>query len=121
MAHGKKERFAALGLKPPVSAEEFAESLKQRQQAAKGLEKDLLAELPLLYGSAGGMEPHGDPGVVIAQLHRADMLRRHGGGALNASGTPDEVRLPFERTVVLLPVAVFLIILLAELFWGKGN
>ncbi|MDQ3077678.1 MAG: hypothetical protein M3Q83_02425, partial [Pseudomonadota bacterium] len=102
MSLGKKERFAALGLKPPVGAEEFAESLKQRQQAAQGLEKDLLAEVPLLYGSPGSIEPHGDPGVVIAQAHRTDMLRRNGGGALNASLIPDEVTLPFERTIEVL-------------------
>ncbi len=115
MAHGKKERFTALGLKPPVTAEEFAESLKRRQQAAQGLEKDLITEVPLLYGSPHCMEPHGDPGVVIAQAHRADMLRRNGGGALNASGTPDEVRLPFERTMEVLAFGIFVIILFAKL------
>lgn len=115
MAHGKKERSAALGLNPRVSAQEFADSLKHRQQAAQGLEKDLLTDVPLLYGSPGCMEPNGDPGLMIAKAHRTDMLRRNSGGALKASGTPNEVRLPFERTMEVLAVAIFLLILFGKL------
>ena len=111
MGVGKKERFAALGLEPDLSAEEFAERLKQRHHAAKGLERDLLTEVPMLYGSPDKLSPQGDPGVIIAQSHRANLLRRNGCDAPNPSGTPDEVRLPFERAIYVLVFVMWVLTL----------
>ena len=102
-------------------AEEFAENLKRRAQAAKGLEKDLLTEVPMLYGSADGgivpmlntdgrveLLPNGDPGIVLARVHREQMLRRNGYDISKASGTKSDVSLPFERTMKTLLI-VYLI------------
>lgn len=91
-------------------SEEFAASLKRRAQAAKGLEKDLLTEVPMLYGSPGPMEPRGDPGILLARAHQVELLQRNGGGVPPASSRRSDVRLPFERTVVVLAVVLFLLI-----------
>ena len=60
--------------------EHIKDSLKKRGKAAHSLQQDLLTEVPLLYGSPGGMEPQGDPGIVLARLHQEEMQRRNGGG-----------------------------------------
>ena len=80
---GKKASHSVLDPAPPESADEFAASLKRRGQAADGLEQDLLTEVPLLYGSPG-QAPHGDPGIVLAQVHRDELVRRNDGGVLQA-------------------------------------
>lgn len=89
-------------------SDDFAASLKRREQAAKGLEKDLLTEVPMLYGSPGPMEPRGDPGILLARMHQADLQRRNGGGVPPSSRKRSDVLLPFERTVVVLAVVIFL-------------
>jgi hypothetical protein len=96
----------------PTSPEEFAKSLKRRRDAALGLEQDLLTEVPLLYGSPGSLEPRGDPGVLLAQTHREEMLRRNGGGILGSSSSRSEVILPFERLTTALAVLIFLLFVL---------
>ena len=96
-------RPAAVG-----SAEEFAESLKRRSQAAQGLQQDLLTKVPILYGSPGALEPDGDPGIIIARAHREEMLRRHGSDVLDASSRRSDVRLPFERLTTALAVLIYL-------------
>jgi len=88
--------------------EDFAASLERRKAAAKGLEKDLLTEVPMLYGSPGPMEPRGDPGILLARMHQADLQQRNGGGAPPFSSRRSDVLLPFERTVVVLAVVIFL-------------
>lgn len=92
----------------------FAENLKRRRQAAQGLEQELLTNVPLLYGSPGQMEAHGDPGIVLAQLHREDMLRRIGGSPLQAAGRRSDVVLPFERATAALAILLWLFFLLAD-------
>jgi hypothetical protein len=100
-----------MGPPPPEGREKFAASLERRRQAAKGLEQDLLNEVPLLYGSAGSMESQGDPGVVLAKIHREELLRRNGGGVFRPSTKRSDVALPWERTmeVVLVLFVVFLL------------
>jgi hypothetical protein len=102
---------------PPRNAAEFAASIERRRQAADGLEKDLLNDVPLLYGSPGGagdaLPPQGDPGIILARIHREDMLRRNGYDPADASGRPSEVSLPFERATAALALLLFLI----ALFW----
>jgi len=93
----------------PSSPEEFAASLKHRREAASGLEQDLLTKVPLLYGSVGGLEPQGDPGVLLAQTHREEMLRRNGGGILGSSSNRSEAVLPFERITTALAILIFLL------------
>ncbi|MFV0624938.1 hypothetical protein ACBY01_13140 [Sphingomonas sp. ac-8] len=88
------------------NSDEFAADLRRRAEAAKGLEKDLLTEVPLLYGSPGRMEPQGDPGILIAQMHREDMQRRNGGGVPPSSGRRSGVSLPFERALCALALAL---------------
>jgi hypothetical protein len=111
---GKVGRTGAGGSVLPANAEEFAESLDRRRQAAIGLEKDLLTEVPLLYGSPG-LQSHGDAGVVLARIHREEMLRRNGYDVSEACGTRSEVSLPFERTTAALALLFFLIVLLGKL------
>ncbi|RYD67724.1 MAG: hypothetical protein EOP58_02440 [Sphingomonadales bacterium] len=72
----------------PKNAEEFRASLKQRAEAAKGLEKDLLSEVPQLYGAPDQLAPDGDPGISLAKIHREELKRRNGGGV------PDVVTKP---------------------------
>lgn len=91
----------------------FAESLKCRRQAARGLEHDLLTDVPLLYGSPGSMESQGDAGIVLAQMHREELLRRNGVGVQHASGKRSEGALPFERTMEALAIAFLLVVLFA--------
>jgi hypothetical protein len=94
----------------PADREAFAESLKQRRRAADGLEQDLLTQVPLLYGSPGSLEPRGDPGIVLAQAHREELLRRNGGGVLHSSSKHSEVALPFERLTIALTILICLIL-----------
>lgn len=102
--------------RPPIPADPadpaaFAESLKRRGDAARGLEQDLLTEVPLLYGSPGTMEPRGDPGIVLAQLHQDELLRRNGGGASRKPARRSDVALPFEGAISTLMIAFFLLFL----------
>jgi hypothetical protein len=113
---GKFGRTVAGHSNLPTGAAEFVESLERRRLAANELEKDLLNEVPLLYGSPdGGYTPDGDPGIVLARTHREEMLRRNGYDVSEASGKKSEVSLPFERTTAALAVLLFLIVLFAKL------
>jgi hypothetical protein len=115
---GNKGRIAGDSL--PTNAAEFVESLDRRRQAQDRLEQDLLNDVPLLYGLPGEVGFHdprdgpGDPGIIIARIHREDMLRRNGVDAFSASGESAEVRLPFERTVIWLMFLLGAISLLAK-------
>jgi hypothetical protein len=103
---------------PAADAEAFAESLNRRRQAAHGLERDLLTEVPLLYGSPGGAPdgpPQGDPGIVLARVHREVLLRRNGGGIPARSGRRSDAVLPFERATVALAFLVFLFLMAGKL------
>ena len=86
----------------------FAESLKQRGEAARGLQEDLLHEVPLLYGSAGSA-PQGDPGIVLAKLHRERMVGRNGGGIPETPEGRSHALLPFERTITVLVILILLV------------
>jgi hypothetical protein len=101
-------RQSVLGSAPPASAEEFHASLKRRRQAAQGLEHDLLTKVPLLYGSPDGC---GDPDVVLARIHREEMLRRNGGGVFSTPRKRSDIALPFERTVEVIAILFFLFFL----------
>ena len=105
----------------PANAAEFIESLEQRRRAQARLEKDLLNEVPLSYGLPGevGMQidpriTGGDPGIVLARIHREEMLRRNGVEAFSASGSPSEVQLPFERMTAWLVFLIMAICLLGK-------
>lgn len=98
----------------PDDPKAFAENLKRRRQAAQGLEQELLTNVPLLYGSPGQMEADGDPGIVLAQFHREDMLRRNGGSPLQAVGKRSDVVLPFERATAALAILLCLFFFLAD-------
>jgi hypothetical protein len=111
---GKSVR-GAVGSVPSASPEDFAASLKRRGEAAQGLERDLLTQVPLLYGSPGSMEPEGDPGILLARIHQEELQRRNGGGVFSSSRTRSDVELPFERTISMLAVLIFLWILFESL------
>jgi hypothetical protein len=98
---------------PSGSREAFGAGLKRRGRAARGLERDLLTEVPMLYGSASA--PAGDPGIVLARLHREDMLRRNGGGVFQSSGKGSDASLPFEHSLAALSVLLFLWVLFEKL------
>lgn len=91
--------------------EEFAASLARRSRAAKGLERDLATEVPLLYGSPGSLEPEGDPGVLLSRVHQEELQRRNGGAVSSSSRRRSEVELPFERmtAAIVALVALWLI------------
>jgi hypothetical protein len=110
----EKAGYAKARSVPPGSPEEFARALRQRRQAAQGLEQDLLTNVPLLYGSPGSMEPHGDPGVVLAKLHQEELIRRNGGGVLQPSRRRPDAALPFEHATGALAVLLFLLFLFAS-------
>jgi hypothetical protein len=98
----------------PVDAEAFEASLKRRGRAAKGLEQDLLTEVPMLYGSPGRGEPEGDPGIILARIHQEELLRRHGGGVPPGTRKRSDVALPFERTMLILPLAILTLLFLLD-------
>jgi hypothetical protein len=118
-----KEKARHFGADPvvPANAREFTESLERRRQAQDRLEQDLLNDVPLLYGLPGDVGLHdprdgpGDPGIMLARIHREDMLRRNGVDAFSASGDRSEVRLPFERTVIWLMFLVLAVSFFARL------
>jgi hypothetical protein len=85
--------------------------MKRRREAARGMEQELLTSVPLLYGSPG---EGSDPGIFLAQAHREDMVRRHGGGALRASGKRSEVALPWERATASLALILWLLFFFAD-------
>jgi hypothetical protein len=95
----------------PRDPQAFARSLKHRHEAARGVEQELLTNVPLLYGSPGEA---GDPGIVLARAHREDMLRRHGSSFPRASGSRSEVRLPFERATGALAILLSLLFFFAD-------
>lgn len=95
------------------TAKAFAESLKRRGHAARGLEKDLLSEVPLLYGSAGQLTPDGDPGVLLTKIHREELIRRNGGGVPGPTHKPSHAALPFEDMMVALVILLSLVFLLS--------
>ena len=74
--------------------------MKYRHKAARGLQTDLLHEVPLLYGSPR----FHDPDIVTARLHREAMVAKNGGGLPPKVKSTSVARLPFERTVLFLLV-----------------
>ena len=120
MENDRGDERRKAGGSPPANAAEFIESLDRRRQAQEGLEQDLLNDVPLLYGLPGEIGFHdprdgpGDPGIIIARIHREEMLRRNGVDAFSASGNRSEVRLPFERTVIWLMFLFWAIDLLVK-------
>ena len=108
MAIGKKRGAQASGEGPPRDeADAFATSLTHRRRAAQGLERDLIMEVPLLYGSADGV----DPGISLQRLHGDELVRRNGGGRLPGAGRRSENALPFEGATTLLAVLLALLFL----------
>ena len=92
----------------------FAASLGRRKQAAEEFERDILTEVPLLYGSPGSLERGGDPGIALARLHRENLVRRNGGGVSQASGKRSDVALPFEQATTALAILLFLFFMFAH-------
>ena len=103
-----------MGSAPPASAGEFSASLERRRRAAQGLQQDLLTKVPLLYGSPDSLASGGDPGVILAQAHQEEALRRNGGGVLSRSRKRSDVALPFERSTAALAILLFLFFLFAD-------
>jgi hypothetical protein len=95
---------------PCEGQDNFEANLQGRSRAAKGLERDLLTEVPLLYGSPGRAEPEGDPGIVLAAIHREELIRRNGGGVPPYSNSGTDNALPFERAITVLVFALLLVI-----------
>lgn len=87
----------------------FVRSLEQREAAARGLEGDLLTQVPLLYGQPGRMEPDGDPGVTLARFHREEMVRRNGGGIGGPASDQRSAKLPFEGALAVLGMVLVLL------------
>lgn len=82
----------------------FAEHLRQRAEAAQKVEHGLLTEVPMLYGSPGPLEPEGDPGIIIARLHRQELLRRSGVTPLPPTDEPPD-RLRYVRVFIAIGCA----------------
>jgi len=110
-AHQSSEAFAE-------EARAFRESLEQRQRASEALQKDLLNEVPMLYGSPyrspTGLPVIRDPGIELARIHRKELLRRNGVKGSDSSKDRSAVALPFEGLVLALALLIFI----ADLLWG---
>lgn len=109
----RKTKGSGFGKRSSSSAEAAAHAadLERRGAAAKNAEADILAEVPLLYGSPGRCAPDGDPGVTLARLHQQELRQRHGLTPLPRNRHSNNA-LPFERTLgvlLLLFVLLFLI------------
>ena len=105
----------------PKDAEDLADSLKRREQAADALEDDLLNDVPMLYGPSAGL-PYPTspvPDILIGRIHREEMLRKNGYDVSDASGTPSEVSLPFERPIGALVILLVLIVLFSNATQGR--
>lgn len=89
-------------------ADAFAAHLRHRAEAAQKLEQGLLTDVPMLYGSPGPHEPEGDPGIVIARLHREALLGRSGAMSVSRSEEPP-ARLPYERFLIAFGVVLELL------------
>lgn len=94
--------------------EKFVQSLQRRGQAAQGLQKDLLTDVPLLYGSPGNLESQGDPGILLARIHREELVRRNGGEIASSSVGEAPAALPFERAMVWLAVLLVVVLFFAS-------
>ena len=92
---------------------QFVESLRRRGKAAEALQKDLLTEVPLLYGTPGSLEARGDPGIILAEIHREELVRRNGGGVGNVRRETPET-LPYENTMMVIAMVAGLILLLSS-------
>lgn len=97
-----------------AEAAAFAADLARRAAAAKGLQTDLLTQVPLLYGSPDAHAPGGDPGTLLARLHREDLLRRNGGGVPSSRPNREPPRLPYERALLVLGVILGVIFAIAR-------
>ena len=106
----ERGRRSRLGPAAPASREAFATSLSQRRQAAERLEKDLLTQVPLLYGSPGQAAPD----LVIERLHQEELVRRSGGGILPASRRRGDAALPFERGLAVFAFSLMLLFYFAR-------
>jgi hypothetical protein len=91
---------------------QFVESLRRRGQAAEALQNDLLTEVPLLYGTPGSLEARGDPGIILAEIHREELVRRNGGGVAKRAEGRDT--LPFEDTTMAIALALGLVLLFSS-------
>ena len=83
----------------PNNADQFRARLRQRAEAAKGLEKDLLSEVPQPYGARDRLAPDGDPGISLAKIHREELKRRNGGGVPDSATKHSDLQLPFKRAL----------------------
>lgn len=91
------------------SRETFLADLKHRRRAASAMEREILTEVPLLYGEAGCHEPKGDPGIVLAELHAADRAQRHGSGLPRQTECPDRIWISLDK---LFAMATLLFVIL---------
>ena len=82
--------------------DQFALMMKNRQDAASGLQRDLLHKVPMLYGD----NVYSDG--VIAETHREEIKARNGGGLPPGVAPTARVRLPFERLLVALFIGYWL-------------
>ncbi len=89
-------------------ADAFAAHLRQRAEAAQKLEQGLLTEVPMLYGSPGHHASAGDPGIVIARLHREELLRRSSAMPVTRCEEPP-APLPYERFLIAVCVVLELL------------
>jgi hypothetical protein len=73
-------------------------SIKNRSRAAQGLQKDLLHEVPMLYGQNNlwGAD------VAIGKIHREGMVRKNGGGLPPGVPATSKAKLPMEDLVFFL-------------------
>ncbi len=85
-------------------AEAFKASLDRRLKASQALQKDLLNEVPMLYGSPGAGMPGGDPGIALAEIHRENLRRRNGIERPNGPENEESVMLPYERFVAAIAI-----------------
>lgn len=87
------------------SNEAFSNSLERRRKAAKGLEHDLLTDVPMMYGSPDNLAANGDAGIILAAIHRDELQRRNGGGMPPSySKEKSDNALPFEHAVMAMAV-----------------
>ncbi len=76
----------------------YIASLARRSAAAKGLEKDILREVPMLNGLDGDKEG------VLADAHRRGMLARNSGGVHGDYSKREIPRLPYEWVLVAVVI-----------------
>lgn len=83
-------------------------SIENRSRAAKGLQKDLLKEVPMLYGKPD-IRYNWRPDEQIGSMHREGLVRKNGGGLPPGIPATSNAKLPMENMLYFFVFMYFVL------------